>query len=279
MILKIALLAAVLVVSLPWTFYLSVTRIRKERFFPEVTWFEWRRFILGGWVIDRNGLDVKKLIGLDLTDNEIAELSGAPAGSTITLHWKTLADWHAEGTGADQPPEGLYFYVKHRWIATDANIVGLTTEVNHMGTEIHLYLKDIMFGENAPAGLAARMLARMVRTGESLGVSKMRLLAAGGRLWPGYVLDGQARRWGGYYAWPKYGFDMGLDVATKALYGAEFPLYPENLAGCYNILDVLARKSGSTFWQVVGNGWFMSFTLTNPTQRDKLASALKEKGV
>lgn len=208
-------------------------------------------------VVDRQGVDVESLLGVDLDDEQIKLLSGAPSDSTVTLEYRGAADWARHHTGADQPPPGLYFFVSGPCLVPHGrNVVGLYRD--HQGAA-GLYLKDILLGEAMPAGAAGRMLIRMARAGAALGVQEMRLLAAGGRNWPNW---NGTDRWKGYAAWPTYGFNMPLLAETLDII-RHFPHHPADLARCYTVRDVLAKPDGALFWRLAGDGWFMTFNLSS----------------
>lgn len=243
---------------------LWVTSPFEEKWFDETT-----------VTVERSGLDFVSLVGINLTNNEIIRLSGAPGGSSIVAKQKTANDWLQEGTGVDKPPPGLYFYVAGPLIDPRAgHTVGI---VQLPDGRPGLYLKDVFFHENAPAGIAGRMLVRMVRTSIDLGIVELALLAAGGRTWPNIV---GTERWGGYVAWPTYGFDMPLEQKTKAVF-PHFVHYPHSLSTCYTVREVLALHGGPVFWKVVGDGWFMRFDCANENTPavSALLSRVRDKGV
>ncbi len=100
--------------------------------------------------VQRQGVNVQSYVGIDLDDEQIKLLSGAPSDSTVTLEYRSAADWARHPTGADQPPPGLYFFVRGPCLVPHAqNVVGLYR--NQHGAA-GLYLKDIMLNESHACG-------------------------------------------------------------------------------------------------------------------------------
>lgn len=211
--------------------------------------------------VDRNGLDIASLVGVPLSDMDIQHLSGAPAGAKVLCEYK--ASWSPGTTGADKPDPGLYFYVWHQFIHS-ANCIGLALVKGHDGIPyMRMYIKDVFLNSAAPPGLAGAMVARIARRCLRLGISEMRLLAAGGRRWPS-LPTGQ--RWGGYVAWARYGFDMPLLTVDTGLFPA-FPYFPAHLLGppqCSTVQELIRTDDGLAWWKLCGNGHFMSFDCSKP---------------
>jgi hypothetical protein len=241
--------------------------------------FERLHFDSAAVTVNRNGLDISRLVGYALTDDDIAQLAGAPGGATIDCVYKP--SWTVAETGADRPDPGLYFYVHHTFILGH-NCIGLCLVHDGVApTHFRLYVKDVSIAPGgAPPGFAGVMVARMARACLRLGVVEMKLLAAGGRLWPDMAAG---QRWGGFVAWVRYGFDMPLlhhDVGLLP----EFPHFPAHLSGpppCATAQDVVKTADGMSWWKVCGNGHFMTFDCSNPgsTSIAILDSALASKGI
>lgn len=258
---------------------LIIQRVKRKQAQTHALWvtspFEEENFDENTIEVDFGGIPINAYLGLNLSKSEVVNLSGAPSRSKITVKYKTAADWLAEGTGVDDPPPGVYFYVAGPLIDSRAqHVIGIGRDSTGAA---EIYIKDVFFADNAPAGLAGRMLVRIVRTAIELGIPQLRLMAAGGRTWPNIV---GSERWAGYGAWPGYGFDMPLEPATKSLL-PHFAYEPPDLGSCYTVQDVLARSSGREFWRVVGDGWFMTFDAANPQTAavTTLLSRVREKGV
>jgi hypothetical protein len=236
---------------------LSMEAHRRQHPLWQVSEVEERFFDSSTIEVDWQGIAPASYVGISLTDDQVKLLSGAPSGSKVTVKYRSAADWQREGTGADRPPPGLYFYITGPGIMPHAqNVVGIYQNAD---STAGLYLKDIMLSDSLPEGAAGRMLVRMARAGVELGIKELRLLGAGGRSWPSML---GAERWKGYTAWPGYGFDMPLHQLTKGIVG-QFPHHPPGLGSCYTVGDVLARPDGGLFWRIVGDGWFMTFDLTS----------------
>lgn len=236
--------------------------------------FEGLHFDNAPVAVDRSGLNVAVLVGAALSDEDIAHLAGAPGDSKVVCQYKT--SWTIAETGADRPYPGLYFYVYHPYIPGH-NCIGLCV----VSGRFRLYVKDVAFANgSAPPYLAGAMLARIVRRCLSLGVDAMDMLAAGGRLWPDMT---PGRRWGGYAAWARYGFDMPLIPQDAALLQL-FPYFPAHLLGppaCATVQQVVKTPDGMDWWKMCGTGHFMSFDCSNPKSSSiaVLDSVLASKGI
>jgi hypothetical protein len=229
--------------------------------------------------VARNGLDVARLVGFALTDDDIANLSGAPGGSNVSCVYKPV--WFPHEIGSDRPQPGLYFYVDHPSIPSK-NCIGLCL-IRPAGAAPYfiVYVKDVSFvSGSAPPGLAGAMIARMARRCTALGVNSMWMLAAGGREWADMV---PGQRWTGYAAWARYGFDMPLIPSDVGLL-QHFPYYPSHLKGppaCTRVQEVVKTPDGMEWWKMCGTGHFMSFDCSNlnTTSVAVLDSALASKGI
>jgi hypothetical protein len=217
---------------------------------------------------------------LDLfTDREICHLVGAPSGSDIK--YAIVKTWG--NTGADNPPPGLYFEIRNSKYIDGKNVVGIVDLGDGVGHQI--YIKDVHFKESAPPGMVALMLKRMVGFCQRKNISRISLLAAGGRLWPSM---GNGERWGGYYAWARLGFDMELEpkgIAQHFSGGLHynlfslFPFFPDRLDACATVQDVIQVKGGLDWWRSCGSGWFMEFECTQGSKSATILDKyLKSKG-
>lgn len=229
--------------------------------------------------VDRNGLDIARIIGYPLSDEDIIHLSGAPSGAVVSCVYKVA--WAPHEVGSDRPHPGLYFYVNHAYVP-GGNCIGLCLVTPPGGaSKFVLYVKDVSFVRgSAPPGLAGAMLARMARRCLRLGIATMEMLAAGGRLWRD-MAPGQ--RWAGYAAWARYGFDMRLIAQDFALL-QHFPHFPPHLNGppaCTTVQEVVKTQDGLDWWKMCGTGHFMSFDCSNAASPSiaLLDSVLAAKGI
>lgn len=222
--------------------------------------------------VNRNGIDVEKIVPGGLSDEEIILLSGAPSNHNVKLFFYDDAYWNSHPDG-DLAREGLYFEVTGPYIkSNEKHLVGI---VNGINCGPCIYIKDIFFDKGkAPKGLACTMIKRMVRCATDLGFFLIELYAAGGRLHPG-IPNHPDKRYGGYYAWPKYGFDMPVDVYNKELI-KHFPYHPSGLMNCKNIQQILDLEYGKDYWKMAGAGNVMTFTIKSNTCEKRLLEALKE---
>ncbi|SRR5712692_5165618 len=246
------------------------------QFINMVTPFEQTYFDPSTTTVDpHGGVDIKAALDFDLTDEEIVRLCGAPTGSMVTVSYH--AAWPIEDD--DRPPAGVYFEVENPRYIRSHNVVGVfVDDVSIPSYGLYLKLIDFFPYPRAPRRMAARMLAIMVRQALLIrGLTRFRLLAAGGRSW-GDLSTGE--RWGGYYAWPRYGFDGALLKQTIGI-STKFPYYPRRLSTCRTVRDVLQVDGGSEYWKCVGDGTFMDFDLSSSSTASiqALDSVLREGSI
>jgi hypothetical protein len=216
-------------------------------------------------------LDYQALLGMTLADDQIKKISGAPTGSTVTPYY--LQERAREGT-EDIPP-GVYFRVTNDQYIRSANKIGI---FKPSSSNYGIYINSIDFRAGGPKSLAARMLAVIIRQAVSIGnIKVLRLYAAGGRKWP--PMDG-IERWGGYFAWPLYGFDMELLEHTFN-FAKEFPHIPPEIRSRRKVSEVLECPGGKEYWRLVGDGHYMEFDLSSESTWSvrTLSTFLEEKSI
>jgi len=215
--------------------------------------------------VDRNDLNISALLGVDgdVSDEVLVSLCGAPAGSEIQAYLDST--------------DRLTFSVTHSALIRSENRISVFRESD---TSL-LELKTIDLADSAIAGLGAVMLWRIVRACDTLGIARIKALAAGGRKAapkPG------GRRLFGYYAWPRLGFDAPIpdrhgDEAALFQY---FKGYPIGLAdGSLRSLRALyTTRFGRDFWRVTGSHRWMTFDVAPRSESVRALQAyLIEKGI
>jgi hypothetical protein len=237
------------------------------------TEFELTHFNSATVTVNTSGLNFQALLGMSLTNEQIKKIAGAPSGSTITPY--RLGQAVTKGT-EDIPP-GVYFKVENANYIRSANKIGIyrASDVNY-----GIYINSVDFKSGGPKGMAARMLAVVIRQALAIGnINVLRLYAAGGRSWPP-LNPNTKERWGGYYAWPLYGFDMELPRHTLEL-AKEFPHYPEEIRTRRKVSEVLKCQGGKEYWRIVGDGDYMEFDLSSGSTPSVaiLDTFLKEKQI
>ncbi|WP_174939357.1 hypothetical protein [Burkholderia lata] len=215
--------------------------------------------------VDRNDLDISALLGVadDIPDALLVALCGAPAGSDIQAYLDS----------ADR----LTFSVTHSALIRSENRIAVFRESDTFALE----LKTIDLADSAIAGLGAAMLWRIARACDTLGITRINALAAGGRKAapkPG------GRRLFGYYAWPRLGFDAPIpdQQSDEAALFQYFQSDPVGLAdGSLRSLHALyATRFGRDFWRVAGSHRWMTFDVTPHGKSVRtLQNYLIEKGI
>lgn len=224
--------------------------------------FEQKHFNPNSSTVCSHSIDIKQYYGFPLTDIQIKRLSGAPTGSKIDVVYKQT--WSPAELSHENVPPGLYFIVNNPQYISDNNQIGIFHDGS--STKVGVYIKLTTFKKDAPRKIAARMLAIVIREALKLpGITRLKLLAAGGRRWSD-IDSMTVQRWGGYVAWPTYGFDMPLLKNTIAISG-QFRRYPRNISTCKTVRDVLTMQGGREYWRAVGDGWYMNFDLTSTSSQ------------
>jgi hypothetical protein len=238
-----------------------------------VTSFEQAHFDPTQSVVQSHSVDIVGLFGFPLTDLQIIGIAGAPTRSNITVFYQS--NWIV--AGSEDVPPGLYFRVENPHYIRSKNVIGIFRDG---ASGFGVYLNSIDFNSGGPKGLAARMLAVIIRCALKISrITRLRLLAAGGRSWP-YLDDKTGERWGGFVAWPTYGFDMELLPETLNL-AQEFPHYPYDIVSRLKVSDVLKIPGGREYWKIVGDGLYMDFDLSSESTQSIviLDSFLKKVGI
>jgi hypothetical protein len=236
--------------------------------------FERKHFDLSSVTIHPHHINIASLLGCSLTDLQIKGLSGALSGSSITVDFQHLG----QTVGSEYIPPGLYFQVENLTYIRSRNVIGLFRD-NPSGLGIYINSVDFRPGQGL-RGLAARMLAVMIRHAFQVPqIKRICLLAAGGRSWP--PLDpNTGERWGGFIAWPTYGFDMQIPRHTANI-APEFPYYPEEIISRQKVSEVISIAGGRDYWKIVGDGDYMDFDLSSKSTQSivTLDSFLGKAGI
>lgn len=192
-------------------------------------------------------IGASKLLGQAVTPRELATLSGAPAGTRVTIHDVSFGQAMGQRVALQiQSPE----LQSNRTLfkAPNGKLV------------IH---NDYLFIDPAAqgGGIGARILGQQARTAARLGVSRLETDAARG---PGMV---------GYKVWPKLGYDARIPAEVRAK-------LPKDLAKASKVSDLMRSERGRTFWDQNGVTTPMTFDLkAGSYSRRTLDAYLKYKGI
>jgi len=230
----------------------------------QVVEFQKEHFDVSSCTVDGLTEEVKAALGCELDDALVVALVGAPTGSHIKVSLKR--QWTDEEIpDGEEVPAGIFFViVNDRYYDEPAEVVVF---LDGLISRIGIYLKLIVFKNNPSLkGIAGHMIHVMAEAaGNVPGSSRLKLWAAGGLLWEDMA---PGVRWGGYVAWPKYGFDCVIPSPTRALF-KHFPYYPAGLDSCRMVSDLLGLEGGRDFWRFAGEGSYMNFDLS-PGSKSRL---------
>ncbi|KWF83443.1 hypothetical protein WL94_23730 [Burkholderia cepacia] len=220
--------------------------------------------------VDRSHVDPVDLQGFDsVNDATVVALTGALQDATVVL---------------DYDGEALSFDITGSiWQTMPARVSYVRDSEDEAP---YLNIDVVAFAKSAPEGLAATMLWRMVRACMSLGIPRIELFAIGGRDCADKAPGGG--RIGGYYAWPRLGFDGAVlsaehvEKADDLSLHKKLPFFPDGLArGTLRSLhDLFETPGGKEFWLIGGGERPLTFTVA-PMSRSvlRLNRYLTEKGL
>ena len=169
------------------------------------------------------------LVGRDLQQAEWAALVGAPDEATVDV----MAD-HGDYRPA------VRLDLTHGWLEGPAirfvyrDPLGMVAIRNQF-----LHVRD-----EAPDGVAVRLLAQQVQAARALGVAYLAAEAAGG---PGSPFVG-------YFVWPRLGFTGPLPEAARRRLP---PVYGD----VADVLDLVLRPGGADWWRRHGRSFEATFDL------------------
>jgi hypothetical protein len=159
-----------------------------------------------------------------------ARLVGAPDGTLLDV-----AAW-------PQHQDAVRLVLTHNWIY-GAAVRFIFRDVNG---ELAILNEHLQVRDDAPPGIATRMLAHLVREASRRGVRYIQAEAAGG---PGSTFNG-------YYTWARLGFEGRLPPAAKTR-------LPKHLAAAEYVLDLMALDGGREWWKAHGRTYEGTFDLTS----------------
>src|ERR1041384_4557392 len=114
-----------------------------------------------------------------LSDDQVKRLCGATTGAKVTVRFKSR--WSEAEVGGEDVPAGLFFEVENPAYNRSNCVVGIY--LYEPSDELMLYIKSVDFIKGRVKYLAARMVAVIVREAMNIGITRLRMLAAGGREW------------------------------------------------------------------------------------------------
>lgn len=197
----------------------------------------------------------------DLTPSQLVQLCAIPCGSDVQVAW--VKEWTEEAIpDGELVPAGLHVVVKNADFLATQNEFMIYTDPTEKGKSVYLKLIDLRtFPASAPEtrlnGMGGQIVKRMADAARAAHFVRLRLLAAGGRTWPDRV---SGTRWGGYAAWPKYGFNAEIEGTDLTLF-KEFQYHPKGLPSCRTVLEIMGLDGGPDFWKMCGSGHYMEFDL------------------
>jgi hypothetical protein len=215
--------------------------------------------------------------GRQVPDVELAGLCGAPNGSTIELFRSSKPT----DPNVEQTPDGVLAVVTNpAFFAHPTKLIFHSLPSGGCGVYVNLVVAAKHPTLTCIAGL---MLSRMLEQMDAVPpgaapFEEMTMLAAGGRCW--LPMNAAGERWSGWVVWPKYGFDMPVQPITTNTFPAfqHVPAFKNAPNKCANVSDLLTLDKGPEFWEVVGDGHYMSFdTAPGSRHRSTLAAFMKRK--
>lgn len=172
-----------------------------------------------------DGVPELRIKGKNLTQNEIAGLTGAPDGAKIRL---------------DPYGDGPTLRISHPFYAHDSKRSFVRTESGGMALSNDLLMLD---HKKAPRGLGLRIFTTQTLQAKDLGFQSIEIFAARGK------------GMNGYNTWPQYGANAKLPKDILAM-------LPDGLKGATDLLELFKTDAGRTFWRKEGYSIECSFDLS-----------------
>ena len=169
----------------------------------------------------------KEVFGRDVSNQDLASIVGAPAGSTVSV------------TGYNGT---LSISVAHPSIEAAGRTI---SKASNGDIIIH---NDIFKTKVSGGGFGSEMVGRQMEQAAKLGAKRVDTYAARGG---DYV---------GYKVWPKYGYDGELSSGIRSQLRGASEL-PASVRNATKISDVYKSKEGIAWWDKNGSGMSMSFDL------------------
>lgn len=181
---------------------------------------------------------VRRIFGRDLSPAELADVGGAPAGSTVKItldahlgqgHERVKIHWRLPGGAPDEWTAARTFYRGPK---------GGPAAVNE-----NFQLPPGQQGQ----GHAVESLGRQIDALRRAGADRIETTA---------VRDDDAGRIRvGYKVWPKFGYDGPIPAAVKIN-------LPPALRGAVNVGDLYKTEAGKAWWEIHGDTFEARFDLT-----------------
>lgn len=203
---------------------------------------------------------VKKVLGFAPTASDLADLSGAPGGSVLTIGKAPTRGKAGRTESVDKVKVAKAFQVlvSHPEIEYCRRVVALDVNGRRW-----VHNEEIRLVESAKGGgIGSRMLAKQVDLGARLGFSHIECWAA--RYVRGYS--------DGYIVWPKLGYDGKIpDLARSRL--------PVEWSGQTLVSEILRSEGGVDWWRQFGSDIFdAKFDLAEGSySRERLKKYMEKK--
>jgi hypothetical protein len=189
--------------------------------------------------------NVKRVMGRDLSNQELASLVGAPDGAKVAV----TPGYYGNS---------IQLSVQHPSIEN----AGRTLSRNQAGDLVmHNDIFRVKEGQGGQ-GFGFEMVGRQMENARKLGVKRVETHAARSDGPGGYV---------GYKVWPKIGYDAALPSSQRAA-------LPPGLKGAQRVSDLYRTKEGREWWEKNGQGLEMTFDLSPGSYSlKKMASYFAER--
>lgn len=212
--------------------------------------------------LSRDNFDAADILGMEhIPDITLVHLCGAPRNATV--------DMYSDG-------QALIFEVTHSSLIPTRNHIEVRLSPDR---QFYVYLKQIHYGANAPDGIGAATLCRIVRACLALGIGSIHAYALGGRK---TATPKGMQRFLGYYAWPRYGFDGAFGGQDDEPLIGHYPYLPAGVAdgSVRSLHQLLDREGGVQFWFVNGTARNVRFEVAaGSLSMLRLDKYLTDKGI
>ncbi|HEX2907419.1 MAG TPA: hypothetical protein VHO69_11195 [Phototrophicaceae bacterium] len=188
----------------------------------------------------------RKLLGRDITLDELAALTGASGGEEVWI---------------DTYGDGLELR------AVGRRLRGMTRQLNRDVNNVLYLYNDFFATTEKGTGIGAEYFYNEVQAAARAGIGYIKVYAAG---------DRHSETFNGYYTWARFGYDAELDSINPFLQRK----IPAALGNPETMQQLMATKAGRDWWKEHGQSWDGAFDLRDDSlSRRVLENYMQERGI
>ncbi len=185
-----------------------------------------------------NESEISSILGRTVSHKDITRMIGAPDGSSVSI---SIGPNGTVSTRTNHP----YISAQERVIRKDSD------------GSVSIYNAYFRTNTSAPKGTGSRIFAAQVSQARELGVSNIKVSAAG---------DPRSRTFNGYTTWAKLGYNANLTIGQRAS-------LPSNLSKARTLNELHSLSGGAAWWKANGNDFSGTFNLQRNSPQVRVLDA------